>query len=208
MKERSASVHAREKDPLGSRMESSSFDCLAEQEQLLRPALGWSVGQLRSNLRLVPDQSGIYGWWFRSFPPGVPDEGTLQSDLGHLLYIGIAPNGPKSSRTLRNRLRNHIRGPIGSSTLRRTLASLLAIPLKLRFDRTVGGRPVLSPACERRLTDWLDQEARVAWLVCERPWEAERQILATGPKLPLNIQGSSDPFSKVLSGLRAELLAR
>jgi hypothetical protein len=123
-----------------------------------------------------------------------------------LLYVGIAPNGPKSSRTLRDRIRNHIQGSIGSSTLRRTLASLLAGPLNLRFGRTAGGRAVISADCERRLTEWLDKEARISWLICDRPWETERQILVGGPRLPLNIQGSLDPFSKTLSALRAEVL--
>lgn len=185
----------------------SEVDSLAAREQLFRPVAGWSVGQLQLDPRLIPESPGIYGWWFRSFPPDVPEEETLQSGLGHLLYIGIAPNGPKSSRTLRDRLRNHIRGPIGSSTLRRTLASLLAASLDLKFTQTATNRPSMSVEDESRLTEWMSREAMVAWLVCGRPWEIERQILASGPRLPLNIQGSLDPFSRTLSAWRTKVLA-
>lgn len=179
----------------------------AVREQILQPAVGWSVGQLQSDPRLIPGSPGIYGWWFRSFPPDVPEEGTLRSGLGHLLYVGIAPNGPKSSRTLRHRLRDHIHGPIGSSTLRRTLASVLATSLDLKFTQTAANRASMSAEDDRRLTEWMSREAMVTWLVCDRPWEVERHILASGPRLPLNIQGSLDPFSRTLSALRTKALA-
>jgi hypothetical protein len=151
----------------------------AVREQILQPAVGWSVGQLQSDPRLIPGSPGIYGWWFR----------------------------PKSSRTLRHRLRDHIHGPIGSSTLRRTLASVLATSLDLKFTQTAANRASMSAEDERRLTEWMSREAMVAWLVCVRPWEVERHILASGLRLPLNIQGSLDPFSRTLSALRTKALA-
>jgi hypothetical protein len=76
----------------------SEIDSLAAREQLLQLSVGWSVGQLRLDLRLIPESPGIYGWWFRSFSPDVLEERTLESRLGHLLYIGTGPNGPNSSR--------------------------------------------------------------------------------------------------------------
>jgi hypothetical protein len=65
----------------------------------------------------------------------------------------------------------------------------------------------MSAEDDRRLTEWMSREAMVTWLVCDRPWEVERHILASGPRLPLNIQGSLDPFSRTLSALRTKALA-
>ena len=61
----------------------------------------------------------------------------------------------------------------------------------------------MSASDEARLSEWMSEEARVAWVICERPWEVERAILTHGPRLPLNIQGSSDPYSKELSVIRS-----
>ncbi len=126
-----------------------------------------------------------------------------------LLYVGIAPNGAKRTtgkRTLRDRLKNHCRGPIGSSTLRRTLASLLTPDLlDLSLGRTASGKHALSAQDEARLTQWMSTHLRVAWLVHPEPWQLEDALIKKGPRLPLNIAGSSDPFVETLKQRRRDL---
>jgi hypothetical protein len=38
---------------------------------------------------------------------------------------------------------------------------------------------------EARLTEWMQQNARVAWHACDQPWVLEEQLIAT-VDLPLN----------------------
>src|SRR4051812_8663100 len=83
----------------------------------------------------IPKAPGVYGWYFAVTPPGVPLEGTHEWKGFRLLYVGIAPRAPMqlggtSGQTLAHRLRTHAKGPIGSSTLRRTLACLLSAELQ------------------------------------------------------------------------------
>ncbi len=88
----------------------------------------------------------------------------------HLLYVGIAPSSAaglkaRRPRNLRRRLRNHCRGPIGSSTLRRSLTALLIDQLKLDVRRTGRDRAWMNKAEEVRLTTWMAAHARVSWHV-------------------------------------------
>jgi hypothetical protein len=179
----------------------------AEVERFLKSSGKYRASEIRDSPALVPRQSGLYGWWFSSVPPGVPIERTLEADGSRLLYVGIAPRKPsragsKSTRTLRSRLLNHCRGPIGSSTLRRTLASLLRAELDLEIQPALSGKPTIGTDGEAKITAWLDQNARVAWTLDPEPWLVE-DVLISGPtRLPLNIKGSTDPFSADLKRLR------
>lgn len=173
------------------------------QHPLLRPNLWLSLDDTKARPANLPHQPGAYGWWFQSLPPKISDEGTVKGPFGALLYVGIAPNGATSRRTLRDRIHDHIKGPIGSSTLRRTLSVLLAEQLELRLLRSPANRLSMSADDEARLTDWMRSTARVAWVVCEEPWHLESALIANGPRLPLNIRGSSDPATKLLSEMRS-----
>ena len=111
-------------------------------------------------------------------------------------------------RTLRSRLKNHCRGPAATSTLRRSLACILQLKLKLHLSRDSSGK--LLVVQEEALTEWMDDHARVAWVCCEEPWRFEHALIRKAwprkpgwPRLPLNISGSLDPFSSELKQLRA-----
>jgi hypothetical protein len=103
--------------------------------------------------------------------------------------------------------------PLTKSTLRRTLSCLLESELKLHLMRRPSGKRCklcMAPADEERLTDWMDDNAFVAWVVCKEPWHVERELLSNAwpskpgwPRLPLNIRGSCDPFRVELKKLRA-----
>jgi hypothetical protein len=186
---------------------------LREEHQLtlhafLDPSDRFSPSQLSVNPGLVPRMGGLYGWWFLSYPPRVQVGGALKRGDLALLYVGIAPqrpaaHGQASRRTLRDRLRNHCRGPIATSTFRRSLASLLADELGFQITRGPTGKVEIGRAAEERLTQWIEQHARVSWVVHREPWLLEEALIADGPRLPLNIRGSTDPFSLELQRLRA-----
>ena len=61
----------------------------------------------------------------------------------------------------------------------------------------------MSAEDEAKLTRWMEEHARVGWLIAPAPWTIEEELLKHGPRLPLNIRGSSDPFR---SELRASKL--
>jgi hypothetical protein len=175
-------------------------------EALLSPARFVSVQAILEGPTILPRSPGIYGWWFKALPL-VPTEGTLARAGRRLLYIGISPSRKSTqagSRTIRDRLLNHCRGPIVCSTLRRTLACLLAAELALCVSRLPSGKMCLQKSDEERLTEWMTRHARVAWTCHDKPWVLEEQLLAAGaPRMPLNIRGSADPFRKILRRLRS-----
>jgi hypothetical protein len=177
-------------------------------EGLLRPERLYRVTELCDSPTLIAQEGGVYAWWFSKVPPGVPTGETAFHNGRRLLYVGIAPRKPSaagsvSDSTLRNRLLNHCRGPLASSTLRRTLAVLLKGELDLSITRTKAGKLKMSPEHEARLTQWMNDNARVVWLVNPAPWEVEDHLIQGALRLPLNIRGSADPFAKVLSKLRS-----
>jgi hypothetical protein len=177
-------------------------------EALLRPRRLYGVAELSAAPTLIPRESGVYAWWFSKVPPEVPIESTAVHEGRRLLYVGIAPRKPSvagsvSSRNLRHRLLTHCRGPIASSTLRRTLAVLLKGELDLLITTTAAGKLKMKPADEGRLTQWMEENARVAWEVSAVPWELEDHMIQGTAGLPLNIRGSTGPFAKVLSAMRS-----
>src|SRR5579871_3053412 len=151
---------------------------LSVADSLFQPERLFSVSEIRNEPSIVPAGAGIYGWWFSGRLDGVPLDGTLSRDGRKLLYVGIAPSGPASpgqarTRTLRDRLKNHCRGPIASSTLRRTIAAILASDWEIAFSKSSAGKLLISSQDEDRLTHWLDENAQVAWVECPEPWEVE-----------------------------------
>ena len=181
----------------------------AAAQPLLHPSRFYQVSEISATPALVPRLAGVYAWWFSKVPDGVPHEGVIERDNLLLLYVGIAPRRPSavggvSKRTLRNRLLNHCRGPIGSSTLRRTLVAILGAELRLRPVRRSNGKLSMSPEDESSLSRWMDDHARVNWIANSEPWEIEDYLISEGARLPLNIRGSSDPFATQLSQLRSQ----
>jgi hypothetical protein len=180
-------------------------------QRVLSPDVFCEVSQVRATPKLVPATAGVYGWWFSMAPSLVPLAGTTNRDGRKLLYVGIAPrapgaNGNVSKRSLTDRLKNHCQGPIGSSTLRRTLACLLADELALQIARRTSGKLFMPATDESKLTAWMDANAKVAWVITPRPWEVETELIRSGHKLPLNIRGSTDPFADTLKKLRASII--
>lgn len=177
-----------------------------QAETFLEQAQFVTADAVRNEPHIIPSEPGIYGWWFDGSFSHLCD-GTHARDGFHLLYVGIAPSAPPregvKSRTIRDRLLNHCRGPLATSTLRRTLAALLKSEEQLAIDRTASGKSQMSGEDEAKLTGWMTQHARITWLTTPQPWKVETELLESGPRLPLNIRGSSDPYRTELRQLRA-----
>ena len=158
----------------------------------------------------IPDEPGLYAWWRRSSEilPAVPAAQPVSTDdaalVAGLLYVGISPSRTGGGARLRSRLRQHLEGQIGSSTVRRTLAALLWQELGLR-PRWASTRPGLSKDDQATLSAWQDEHLRVSWIPHPAPWAVEHDVIARfGP--PLNLAGNTrHPFHRVLAELRARL---
>ena len=185
-----------------------TYSLINRFESLLRPDSLYSAEAILHGGIPVPLVPGIYGWWFRDPPAAVPLNGTLKHHSHHLVYVGIAPrrpsrNGSQSASTLYSRIiRNHLGGTIRNSTLRRSLASLLASEIGLDIKRS-GKHQSMTRDDETKLNRWIANHAALSFSTHEAPWDAEETLLRSQLPLPLNISGSSHPFRHQLRKLRS-----
>lgn len=156
----------------------------------------------------VPAEQGVYAFFLSGLPGRVPTAACAHRGDFALVYLGIAPSRPDSGSTLRKRLRRHLRGNASGSTLRLTLGCLLADELRISLAPTgASGRLTFGPG-ESVLSEWIDEHARITWIVTPEPWTAEQQLIAD-LSLPLNLEfNAPHPFHATLSGLRREARAR
>ncbi|GGK31675.1 hypothetical protein GCM10010124_25580 [Pilimelia terevasa] len=153
-------------------------DGQARIEQVLRLLFGVPVG-LDVAVKGLSRGSGVYAWWaapsvFPDLPgPPHPNDPSLR-----LLYLGRATS-------LRGRiLRNHLRRS-GQSTLRRTLAGLLASE---GYRTTWTDRVVLLPEDEARLTAWMHAHLQLTWAEDAEPATIEAELVRRLHP-PLNVSG-------------------
>ena len=155
---------------------------------------------------VVPDKAGFYAWWVATdyladADPPIPLE--VEQIAGWaLVYVGIAPDRPGGTRTLRSRItKDHTGGTIGNSTFRQSIASLFRdhlglVPLK-GYDRS-------RVVDERPLTEWLSAHCALTTTEVDDPWRYEAAVIAT-LEPPLNIKHGTHPFRHVVSGARKQL---
>lgn len=174
------------------------------------PERTYSRTEVMSKPTPVPAVNGVYFWWFKEIPPGVPAEGCITCDGYTLLYVGISPDQrgkPNSRSNLRKRIKTHYSGNAAGSTLRRTLGVLLSgiscFPLRRVGS---GSRMTFTHPGEQWLDAWMEKNAKVHWIPVEAPWELEDILIASIP-LPLNIQGNAHDFRITLSGMRSQAAA-
>ncbi len=151
----------------------------------------------------LPESPGLYAWWIvhPSLLPGVPL--VPGPDGLSLIYVGMARSRVNSAQTLRSRvLGKHIRGLIGNSTLRRSLAALLWEELGWQ-PYWASDRALLRSEHNQELKHWIEQNLRVAWLAYPEPWTVERAVLER-MQPPLNVNGNQNhPFYSTLRAARA-----
>ena len=180
---------------------------------LLDPAKLWPRSDVLLRPCPVPNAAGVYAWFFRTIPDGIPTEGCARSGDLTLLYVGISPKAPPvtgtpSRQTLRTRIRYHFRGNAEGSTLRLTLGCLLSHCLGIELRRVGSGNRMTFGAGEQILNAWLDQNACVAWIACDEPWRVEEELIRS-VSLPLNLdQNRNHSFHAVLSEHRRNAKAR
>ena len=178
---------------------------------LLSPPRLWSHYELLSANYPIPRQPGVYAWFFKAIPTGVPIEGCCTHNSFKLLYIGISPtapptNGrPPSNETLRSRLRYHFRGNAKGSTLRLTLGCLMSKKLDIQLRRIGSGKRMTFTALgEEKLSVWMAANAYVCWVEVDKPWKLEDQLIGT-LSLPLNLRGNQNhAFHPTLSEIRRD----
>lgn len=151
-------------------------------------------------------EPGLYAWWatpdrLADARPAIP---LITAGVGGwaLLYVGIAPNSPKSRRLMSNRIaHDHTRGTIGNSTFRQSLAALLRDYLRLEpmpgYDRS-------RLRNEGALTSWMNANCGLTWAVQPAPWEWEERTIAFLLP-PLSIRPGANPFRFEVSAARARL---
>lgn len=172
------------------------------RESILNPSRVYSRDDILDQPCPVPNQAGIYGWYFREIPPEVPTRECKRHDGFTLLYLGISPSRPSSKGTLRARIKTHYR-PKGASTLRRTLDVLLEETLHLRVNLRSNGRFDYGQT-EEALTEWMSRNAYVVWIEQTEPWIIEADVIDT-LDLPLNINDNRQhAFCPRLQALRAD----
>ncbi|TCD17302.1 hypothetical protein E0D81_16155 [Lelliottia amnigena] len=174
------------------------------------PEKTYSRTEVMSKPTPVPAVNGVYFWWFKEIPPGVPAEGCITCDGYTLLYVGISPDRrgkPNSRSNLRKRIKTHFSGNAAGSTLRRTLGVLLSSVSSFPLRRVgSGSRMTFTHPGEQWLDAWMEKNAKVHWIPVEAPWELEDTLIASIP-LPLNIQGNAHDFKVTLSGMRSQAAA-
>ena len=151
---------------------------------LLEPAKIYCRMQVLSKPCSVPQERGLYAWYFKEIPGITPTDGCVVKDDLTLLYIGRSPRNDKSKGNLRKRMKRHFKGNASDSTLIKTLGILLACP------------------CESSLNDWVEENAFVCWVTHPEPWKVEADII-NHVSPPLNIQkNKGNSFSRELSEMR------
>lgn len=83
---------------------------------LLSPSRLYTRADILARPSAAPSAPGVYAWYFRTSPPGVPLDNVHRHEGCVLLYVGISPSKPRTDATkpsrqnLRKRLRAHYRG--------------------------------------------------------------------------------------------------
>jgi hypothetical protein len=156
----------------------------------------------------VPSKSGIYAWYIRDLPRLVPTGGCEEGDGAPLVYVGIAPSRPGTRDNLKKRLQQHFSGNAEGSTLRLTLGCLLSESLGIELYATGSSGRLTFGDGEGRLSSWMREHARVAFMTCDEPWKVEEELIQD-LDLPLNLKGNErNPFHPTLKAIRSEARAR
>ena len=174
-------------------------------DSLTNPNKLYSRSEVLSTPCPVPEERGLYSWFFKSIPPGVPTDGCLTKDGMTLLYVGISPKDEESKQHLRKRIKTHFSGNAEGSTLRLTLGALMKEQSGFPLRRVGSGkRMTFIHLGEQWLDAWMEKNAFISWVKHEAPWEVEGEIFHS-VSLPLNIQDNDHHrFVQRLSSLRGD----
>ena len=176
-------------------------------DQLVKPSRLYTRSECLERSGPVPKEPGVYAWFFNEIPPEVPVDNCIIHNGLHLLYVGISPSKPPrqgkpSSQNLRKRIQYHYRGNAEGSTLRLTLGCLLSEKLSIELRRVGSGRRMTFHIGETKLSNWLETNAFVTWVVHSEPWKLEDYTIKQ-LSLPLNLRDNEKhPFHRTLTSIR------
>lgn len=172
-------------------------------QNLLEPTHLWSRSEVLGHKPCpVPEESGVYAWYFRDIPDFVPIDDCHQHSGLSLLYVGIAPRSSTSRKNLRNRIRQHYDGTARFSTLRYSLGCILQDDIGIEFWPKSG--KLYLGKTENGLSQWMAENAFVTWMLYPEPWSVEKNIIGK-LSLPLNLKGNmAHPFFIRLTDLRKQ----
>jgi len=174
------------------------------------PTRLFSRAEVRQRPSLVPASSGVCFWYFRDIPSVVPTDDCQTLNGCTLLYLAIAPVKPKNpSVTLLSCIRRSYRARLDGSSLRKTLGILMEAKSGFPLLRVASGKgTTLTPAGERWLDKWMEENVLVGWAEHPEPWMIEYQLLLRLSP-PLNISHNGHhPFASVLRQIRFNALQR
>ena len=174
-------------------------------EQLKNPLKLACRNEVIGRSSIVQAEPGIYAWYFKVPPSKDMDFASCWPQEGaRLLYVGNSPikpptNGkPPSKGTLRRRISTHMRGNASSSTLRYSVGCLLSQNLGIQLRRVGRTERLYFLKGESVLSNWLEENALVAWISHNEPWLVEEETVSD-LNLPLNLAFNRDhPFYETL----------
>ena len=146
-------------------------------------------------LESLPDSSGLYFWYFRHIDELFTERQieqlylpkVIQYNDYFLLYLGIA-----EGQSIKERItRKHLKSAHGS-TLRHSIGSLLAHKYGVNpFSNVKTGKFAIDEdwGVEKRITEYLEENAKISWIRDEQPKRLETGLLGDYRRLsfPLNI---------------------
>ena len=165
------------------------------------PTRLFSRAEVRQRPSPVPASSGFCFWYFRNIPSAIPT-GDCQTLNGcTLLYLGMAPDRANNTNaSLSNCVVRNYRGSVQGSSLRKTLGILLEDKCGFPLLRAGNGqRSTLTPAGERWLDQWMEENVLVGWVEHPEPWTIEYELLLR-LSLPLNISHNGHQGTSKNSG--------
>lgn len=170
----------------------------------------FSKSEVLSHPCPVAKAHGVYAFFFKEIPPGVPLDECLTHEGLTLLYIGSSPDKKgeaSSTQTLQQRVRYHFNGNADRSTLRRSLGILLAKQSGFPLRKVGSGKKMtLTSKGEQWLDQWMQENAFVTWVEHDQPWDLENELFHA-ISVPLNIQGNKhNPFAAELTRMRTEAI--
>jgi len=159
-----------------------------------------------------PHGPGVYGWYFDDPPPYVLEakKGCTAIKTGKwpsrkkwwLLYIGKAEH--LNERIVKYHIKGEHYAKGTMSSLRLSLGCLLSKKLRLRLcweKGTSGKKEESFEKKGKKLDDWFQKHARIAWVETTQRHQVEIEAIAKYV-LPLNHKHNTHPLKKPLSRLR------
>jgi hypothetical protein len=178
--------------------------------ELIHPSKVYTRAEVLPRDSPIPRSPGVYAWFFKEIPPNVPTENCIEHNGLHLLYVGISPKKPQrmgkpSKQNLRLRIKNHYQGNAEGSTLRLTLGCLLSEKLGIELRRVGSGKRMTFSQGEEALSNWIEENAFVSWIVHVEPWQVE-EVAIRRISLPLNLSDNErHPFHRTLTSIRRDM---